>query len=110
MKVIEHAKHCGTGEWLIRRKMVPSDSEDVSPNKVNLLRIHYMKQLLANLPDMMKPATDMEEITDCTCRVVSVWVIEERSHRKKYYGIWDILSASFSRRLREWKGDRGLIT
>ena len=53
---------------LMRRRMVPSDSEDVSPNKVNLFRPRYTKLPLANLPDMVKPATDMEEINDCTCR------------------------------------------
>ncbi len=53
---------------LMRRRMVPSDSEDVSPNKVNLFRPRYTKLPLAILPDMVKPATDMEEINDCTCQ------------------------------------------
>ena len=51
----------------MRRRMVPSDSEDASPNKVNLFRPRYAKLPLAILPDMVKPATDMEEINICTC-------------------------------------------
>ncbi len=48
--------------------MVPSDSEDVSPNKVNLFRPRYAKLPLAILPKMVKPATGMEEINVCTCQ------------------------------------------
>ncbi len=51
----------------MRRRVVPSDSEDVSPNNVNPFRPRYAKLPLANLPDMVKPATGMEEINDCTC-------------------------------------------
>ena len=52
----------------MRRRMVPSDSEDVSPNKVNPFRPRYAKLPLAILPDMVKSATDMEEINVCTCQ------------------------------------------
>ena len=51
----------------MRRRLAPSDGEDVSPNKVNLFRPRYTKQPLAILPKMVKPATNMEEINDCTC-------------------------------------------
>ncbi len=52
----------------MRRRVVPSGSEDVSPNKVNPFRPRYTKLPLANLPDMVKSATGMEEINDCTCQ------------------------------------------
>ena len=44
------------------------DSEDVSPNKVNSFRPRYTKLPLANLPEMVKPGTDMEAINICTYR------------------------------------------
>ena len=50
----------------VRRKVVLSDNEDVSPNKVNSFRPRYTKLPSVNLPDMVKPATDMEEINRCT--------------------------------------------
>ena len=52
----------------MRRRMVPSDSEDVSPNKVNLFRPRYTELPSAILPEMVKPGTDMEEINICTCQ------------------------------------------
>ncbi len=52
---------------MMRRRVVSSDSEDVSPNKVNLFRPRYTELPSAILPEMVKPATDMEEINDCTC-------------------------------------------
>jgi len=66
VKVITHAKHCGIGCRSMRRKVVLSDNEDVSPNKVNSFRPRYAKLPSANLPKMVKPATDMEEINRCT--------------------------------------------
>jgi hypothetical protein len=50
----------------VRREVVLSDNEDVSPNKVNSFRPRYTKLPSANLPDLVKPATDMEEINRCT--------------------------------------------
>jgi len=44
----------------------PADDEDVSPNKVNLFRPRYANLLAANLPKMVKPVTDMEEINKGT--------------------------------------------
>ena len=52
---------CETGGY-------PDDCEDVSPNKVNLLRPRYTKFPAANLPEWVKPAIDMEVINVCTCR------------------------------------------
>ena len=48
----------------MRRKVVLSDNEDVSPNKVNSFRPRYAKLPSANLPKMVKPAADMEEFND----------------------------------------------
>jgi hypothetical protein len=47
---------------------IPADNEDVSPNKVNLFRPRYAKFPAANLPKMVKPVIDMEEINESTCR------------------------------------------
>ena len=52
----------------MRRKVVLPDDEDVSPNKVNSFRPRYTKLPSANLPKMVKPAIDMEEINVCTYR------------------------------------------
>jgi hypothetical protein len=49
-----------------RGRVVPSDNEDASPNKVNSFRPRYTKMPSANLPEMVKPDTDMEEIDICT--------------------------------------------
>lgn len=46
--------------WLL------SDNEDVSPNKVNSFRPRYTKLPLVNLPELVKPGTDAEEINACT--------------------------------------------
>ena len=48
----------------MRRKVVLPDDEDVSPNKVNSFRPRYTKTPSAILPEMVKPAIDMEEIND----------------------------------------------
>ena len=49
--------------------VVPSDNEDASPNKVNLLRPRYSKLPTANLPEMVKPEINMQETNTCTCQV-----------------------------------------
>ncbi len=46
----------------------PADNEDVSPNEVNLSRPRYTNFPAANLPNVLKPAIDMEEINACTYR------------------------------------------
>ncbi len=53
----------------MRRKVVLSDNEDVSPNKVNSFRPRYAKLPTANLPEMVKPVIDMEEINRRTYQV-----------------------------------------
>ena len=45
---------------------LPSDNEDVSPNKVNSFRPRYTKLPSASLPDLVKPDTDMEVINTRT--------------------------------------------
>ena len=52
----------------VRRKVVLSDNEDVSPNDVNSFRPRYTKLPSASLPEMVKPDTDMEVINACTCQ------------------------------------------
>ncbi len=52
-----------------QREVVLSDNEDASPNKVNSFRPRYAKLPTANLPDMVKPVIDMEEIDICTYQV-----------------------------------------
>jgi hypothetical protein len=49
--------------------LVPADNEDVSPNKVNLFRPRYTNIPTANLPKVVKPVIDMEEINTRTCQV-----------------------------------------
>ena len=49
--------------------VVPSDSEDASPNKVNSFRPRYTNMPTANLPNMVKPVIDMETINMSTCQV-----------------------------------------
>ncbi len=49
-----------------RKGWFPTDNEDASPNKVNSFRPRYSKLLAANLSNMLKPVTDMEEINECT--------------------------------------------
>ena len=49
-----------------RQRLVPLNSEDASPNKVNSFRPRYTKLSLASLPEMVKPATDMEVTNICT--------------------------------------------
>ncbi len=53
----------------MRRKVVLPDDEDVSPNKVNSFRPRYAKLPTANLPEMVKPVIDMEEINRRTYQV-----------------------------------------
>jgi hypothetical protein len=53
----------GEGGWF------PPANEDVSPNNVNPFRPRYTKLLTANLPDVVKPVTDVEEINACTHQV-----------------------------------------
>jgi hypothetical protein len=50
-----------------RRELALSDNEDVSPNKVNSFRPRYANYRSANLPEMVKPATDTL-IIDWVCR------------------------------------------
>ena len=92
----------------MRRKVVLSDNEDVSPNKVNLFRPRYTKLPSANLPDMVKPATDMEEIDMCIYQDGrGDW--RERAS-KEHYGIWEILSVAGCRRSTICKGSGEAIT
>ena len=49
--------------------MVPSDSEDASPNKVNSFRPRYTNKPTANLPNVVKPVIDIEVINMSTCQV-----------------------------------------
>lgn len=70
MEVTKHAKRSGirvfsdaTEGWFL------SDNEDASPNKVNSFRPRYTKLLTANLPDMVKPVIDTEEINMCKYQV-----------------------------------------
>ena len=43
-----------------------SDNEDTSPNKVNSFRPRYATLPAANLPERVKPATDLEGINKST--------------------------------------------
>ncbi len=47
----------------------PTDNEDASPNEVNSFRPRYAKMPMANLPEMVKPATYTEEINKSTYKV-----------------------------------------
>jgi hypothetical protein len=49
--------------------VVPPDSEDASPNKVNSFRPRYTKMPTASLPKVVKPVIDMEAINMSTCQV-----------------------------------------
>ena len=60
--------------------VVPTDNEDVSPNKVNSFRPRYTKTPLASLPEMVKPVISMEEINTRTCGAAGV--NGESAHRK----------------------------
>ena len=62
-----------------------SDSEDVSPNKVNSFRPRYTKLPTANLPDMVKPVIDMEEIDTCTYQVGRGGWRERASKEQSWY-------------------------
>ncbi len=90
--------------------MVPSDSEDVSPNKVNLFRPRYTKLPLAILPEMVKPATGMEEINACTCQDGrGDW--GERASKEQSWYLGDLFRIIFSEveRLKRCQGINNLI-
>lgn len=62
-----------------------SDGEDVSPNKVNSFRPRYTKVPTANLPNVAKPAIDMEEIDTCTYQVGRGGWRERASKEQSWY-------------------------